>query len=250
MQQSAARSQAAAQYANDIEAAKMQRSWNRYDVDEARAYDAIQMAEQREYSRQYLGNLVQDAEKAGFNPLSILRAGGGGNYNAAAGLAPLSSPTVAPTQAPARQAVGGSPFGAALQSVGDFIRDFDPYADSRREKEYALIDAQIRNLDGQTREMRLSGEFDRRPKTAVLSKKAAEDNRQPIWTEWRDRDGKSHWFPNPDLPDLDQMAVPSAGIVFSEATEAVKSATGALSAPGWLPNAAPRKRHGRNPAIR
>lgn len=154
MQQSAADSRAEKQYQNDMEAARLQRQWQLEDRDEARTY-----------SRQVLGQLVTDAEAAGFNPLSVLRNGGASNYNAAAGFAPLSR------QAPVKQEAGdymGAAVANAGQSVGDFLKDFDPFRDNKREQESRLIESQIASLNASTlsgvkhgRGNFASGDFDR-----------------------------------------------------------------------------------------
>lgn len=109
---------------------KLQREWDIEDRDEARVY-----------SRDALKNLVVDAEEAGFNPLTVLGATGGANYNAAAGFAPLSR------KAPVKQAVGGSAMGDAFDAVGDFMTNFDPFADQKREQEYRLVESQISALN-------------------------------------------------------------------------------------------------------
>jgi hypothetical protein len=112
-------------------AMQQQREWDIEDRDEARAY-----------SRQVYSQLVEDAEAAGFNPLTALRNGGGANYNAAAGMAPLSR------KAPVRQAVGGSPIGDAISDFGtNFMENFDPFKDQKREQEYRLIESQISALN-------------------------------------------------------------------------------------------------------
>ncbi len=117
-----------------MEAARLQRQWQLEDRDEARTY-----------SRQVLGHLVTDAEASGFNPLSILRNGGASNYNAAAGFAPLSR------SAPVRQApetvVASGDIGAGVSRVGDFLANFDPFADDKREQESRLIESQIASLN-------------------------------------------------------------------------------------------------------
>ena len=113
-----------------MRAMALQRQWDIEDRDEA-----------REYSRDVYKNLVIDAEEAGFNPLTALRNGGGANYNAAAGFAPLSR------KAPVQQAVGGSPIGDAFNAVGDFITNFDPFKDQKREQEYRLVESQISALN-------------------------------------------------------------------------------------------------------
>lgn len=109
---------------------KMQREWDLEDRDEA-----------REYSRQVYSHLVEDAEAAGFNPLTALRNGGGATYNAAAGFAPLSR------KAPVKQAVGDSAIGDTFNAIGDFITNFDPFADQKREQEYRLVESQISALN-------------------------------------------------------------------------------------------------------
>lgn len=168
--------QAQQQYANDEAAAKRQRTWNIADRDEARAYDIkmrnedraydkSQVTEARQYSRNVLTHLVEDAEKAGFNPLTVLRAGGGSGYNAAAGFAPvLSQPLpsyqTAGVNAPvmraplAHVADPGAAFGEAFASIGANIANFDPHADDRRELEYRLMEAQIGNLNASSQSYR------------------------------------------------------------------------------------------------
>ncbi len=141
-----AEKQANQQYANDMAAAEQQREWQLEDREEERAYNRAQLDETREYSRQVFSHLVEDAEKAGFNPLTALRAGGGSSYNAAAGLAPLSATPIT-RQAPVKQAVGGSPLGDAVSGIGDFIANFDPFADQKREQEYRLVESQIAALN-------------------------------------------------------------------------------------------------------
>lgn len=81
--------------------------------------------------------MVRDAEAAGFNPLTALRNGG------AAGFTSTTTP--------------GNGLSAALSSMGNFFQNFDPMADQRREKEFALLDAQVRNLNAE------SGYFMTRP---------------------------------------------------------------------------------------
>jgi hypothetical protein len=135
MKNSAAAAQADKQYANDVETAKMQRAWNIEDRDEA-----------REYSRKVYSQLVEDAEAAGFNPLTALRNGGGSAYNAAAAFAPLSR------EAPRRMAPDQSGIADAVSGfAADFMANFDPYQDQAKEKEFRLVEAQIANLNASTR---------------------------------------------------------------------------------------------------
>lgn len=162
------------------------RAYERGQLEEARAYNRAQLDEARAYSRTVLGNLVEDATKAGFNPLTLVRSGAASNYNAGAGLAPLSStpltsaPLVATPspmrQAPVRQAVGGSVAADAIGSVGDFIANFDPFADSKREQEYRLVESQIAALNASALSgvargagSFAQGDFERRPSGAGAS---------------------------------------------------------------------------------
>lgn len=212
-------------------AAQQQREWQLEDRDEERAYNRAELNETREYSRQVFSQLVEDAEKAGFNPLTALRAGGGATYNAAAGLAPLSA-TPLTRQAPVRQAVGGSPVGDAISGFGDFMSNFDPFADQKREQEYRLVESQISALNASAMssvprgagsfatgglERRISGQGAAltRGGTAALSKRGtgAGDNGEILnaWTDWYDRDGKIISLPNPNLPETEQFLVEPVG---------------------------------------
>lgn len=178
-------------------AARMQREWNIEDRDEARVY-----------SRAVLSNLVTDAKAAGFNPLTVLRNGGGAGYNAAASFPPLSR------TAPVREATMGPDIGGALQNVGDFLVNFDPLADEKKELEGRLVEAQIRNLDASTGAFRsqsfkvpsaTAGEFKRKPMGT-----GAGPNGEvlPMYVQWRDRNGNLVETPNPDLPESEQFLVP------------------------------------------
>jgi len=213
MQQSAADSRAEKQYQNDMEAARLQRQWQLEDRDEARTY-----------SRQVLGQLVTDAEAAGFNPLSVLRNGGASNYNAAAGFAPLSR------QAPVKQEAGdymGAAVANAGQSVGDFLKDFDPFRDNKREQESRLIESQIASLNASTlsgvkhgRGNFASGDFDVNPRRKVAALSGASrstagknapgegtivggDDPKVSSMGWNDK--KSGWFHAPWMPDADTV---------------------------------------------
>ncbi|MRG64827.1 hypothetical protein GH789_05965 [Rhizobium pusense] len=134
------------------------RNYNRMELEEARAYNRAEIDEARAYSRQALSQLVEDSQAAGFNPLTVLRGGGASSYNAGAGFAPLSSvPLTASTPSPSstpmftppvkRAVGGGSGIGDAVSSIGDFLQNFDPFADDKREQEYRLVESQIASLN-------------------------------------------------------------------------------------------------------
>jgi len=183
-------------------AMELQREWDIEDRDEARAY-----------SRQALKNLVIDAEEAGFNPLTALGATGGANYNAAAGFAPLSR------KAPVRQAVGGSPLGDAISDFGtNFMENFDPYRDTKREQEYRLIESQISALNagalsGAPRGAAsfAQGDVERRPSGGAGALRKTTGNApgegtlvggdDPTVSSMGLNDGKYGWFHWPSMPD-------------------------------------------------
>lgn len=210
-------------------AAEQQREWQLEDRDEERAYNRAQLDETREYSRQVYSQLVEDAESAGFNPLTALRAGGGGSYNAAAGLAPLSATPIT-RQAPVRQAVGGSPVGDAISGFGDFMSNFDPFADQKREQEYRLVESQIAALNASALSgvprgggSYATGGFERRlsgtggalaPRSSSRLLKASADNPDRFYKPIEAGDaptistlglriasGRYGWFENPWTPD-------------------------------------------------
>ncbi len=183
----------------------MQRQWQLEDREEERAYNRRELDESRAYSRLAVSQLVEDAEKAGFNPLTLLRNGGASSYNAGAGYAPLSATPIT-RQAPVRRAVGGSPVGDAIEAAGDaFLQNFDPFADQKREQEYRLIESQIRSLNAAT----LSGvpvgsagyasnDVERRPsgKSAALgSPTKPEAGEVEVTNPWQT------WHVDPDVRD-------------------------------------------------
>ena len=159
----AAQKQANQQYSNDWDQMWKQREWYFDDLYENRAWDQSRLYDEREYnrkeldearaySREALGHLVADSEAAGFNPLTVLRGGGASSYNAGAGFAPLSSPSISasPTpmfSPPVKRAVGGSAVGDAAGVIGDFLQSFDPFADQKKEQEYRLVESQIAALN-------------------------------------------------------------------------------------------------------
>lgn len=113
--------------------------------------------------------MVKDAEAAGFNPLTALRNGG------SAGFSITSQPVLAHPGL-------GQAIGDAGNAIGNFLENFDPMADDKREQEYQLVQAQIRNLNASTEAFRrpqsfnvptyTAGKRERRPsgQAAQLSK--------------------------------------------------------------------------------
>lgn len=89
---------------------------------------------QKQKSSIDLKGLVKDAEKAGFNPLTVLRNGGAAGY----------SQTTIP-------ALSASSFiGEAVGAGFNALANFDPMADDKRELEFELVQAQLENLQADT----------------------------------------------------------------------------------------------------
>lgn len=110
---------------------KMKQSAEQKAADRQYQNDIKARDEQREYDRGALDRLVVDAERAGFNPLTVLRAGGTSYQNSGA---PLLS----------RREVGGSHVADGIMSAADsFLQNWDPYADQKREQQYRLVESQI-----------------------------------------------------------------------------------------------------------
>ncbi|MDM7980181.1 MAG: hypothetical protein QUV71_07530 [Rhizobium sp.] len=225
MDKSAAKKQSAQQFANDMEAMQLQRQWDIEDRDEQRAY-----------SRSALKHLVEDADAAGFSPLAVLGSGSAPPYNAAAGFAPLSR------QAPVRQAVGGSPMGSAIGAAADaFLQTYDPYENHRKSESAKIISSAVasKNVGALTSVA---------PRMLGIARGASAPSARPLksggqqfgpsmseylegndirdmFKRWRDPfSGKVHWLPSEDLPELEQMPIPSMGVVANETVNAVNKA--------------------------
>ena len=192
---------------------ELQRKWDIEDRDEARAYDERRT---RELSRDLYSNLVTDAEAAGFNPLSALRNGGGASYGTTITSTPLSR------KAPVRQAVGGSSSASAFSAAGDFLLNFDPFADQKREQEYRLIESQIASLNAgtlsrgpsvsrSTPRSYATSDYEARPsgRAASLSKGNAPGEGKivggddPTASSMGLNDGRYGWFHAPWWPDAE-----------------------------------------------
>ena len=98
--------------------------------------------------------MADDASAAGFNPLTAIRNGG------SAGFTSTTTP--------------GNGLSAALSTAGNFLQNFDPFADAKREQESRYVEAQINNLNAQTGSFNRtaltpSGPVLRRPGSAALS---------------------------------------------------------------------------------
>lgn len=174
--------------------------------------------------------MARNATKAGFNPLTALRNGG------AAGFTTTTSPTV--SQLP--QALGA--LGGALGDA--YEKKVDPLAQKQRQLDTALVDYQLRQLregpkampgqlyaGAQSSGVKVSSYVPPNTKGGFIGPPMPEhlklDKPMPMYITAIDDNGKRHRVVNPDLPDLDQLAVPSVGIVRSEGAAAVSAA------PSW-----------------
>ncbi|MER9486825.1 hypothetical protein NKI50_12650 [Mesorhizobium sp. M0563] len=79
--------------------------------------------------------MVRSAEKAGFNPLTALRNGGSAGF---------STMTTSGTPLSSRIASG------VADATQDFMANFDPFKDQKREMEIKLVEAQLANLQADT----------------------------------------------------------------------------------------------------
>lgn len=233
---SGAKKQANQQYANDEAAAARQFEYDTQAAERQRQWDIEDRDEQRAYSRSALRHLVEDADAAGFSPASVLQSGSAPAYNAAAGFAPLSR--TAPTmRAPVRQAVGGSPLAAGIAAAGDaFLQSWDPYANHRKSESAQIMASAIatKNVGALSR---AKGSLNIARGSAVSTSTSGsltkfgpptktqwikDNNVQDMFVPWRDPfNDKIHYLPSADLPELEQMPIPSMGIVANETVNAV-----------------------------
>lgn len=171
--------------------------------------------------------MVRNAEKAGFNPLTAIRNGG------SAGFTTTTSPSTSSLPG-ALQNIGGA--------LGDAMSDqFDPVAKKQRQLDTALVDYQLRQLKEGPRaavgSLYSGAQFtgtkvSNATPTMTGSKKGfmgppmpehlklGVGKEMPLYVWGVDDNGKRHRIANPDLPDLDQLFVPSPAIVRSEAEHA------------------------------
>lgn len=175
--------------------------------------------------------MVREAEAAGFNPLTALRNGGAAGFS--------TSTTTVPGLS------GGEIIGQGLSqfanNVGNFLADFDPMADQKKEAEYQLVQAQIKNLNASSSAMERqalgapgsfnvpqygAGSTERRPSGTAgqLSGVTLNDGFtyrgtgdggevEDMWVAMRLPDGTHVRVPNPKLPDADQYVVPPAAVL-------------------------------------
>ncbi|MBT9371788.1 hypothetical protein [Rhizobium sp. CSW-27] len=175
--------------------------------------------------------MVRDASAAGFNPLTALRNGGSAGFSTTTTTSPTAS------QIPGALASLGGALGEA------FEKKTDPLEQKKRQLDTALVDYQLRQLRegpkampgqlypaSQTTGVKVSS-FGKKDDGAFIGPPMPEhlklDKPMPMYVTVIDDNGKRHRMVNPELPDLDQMIVPTIGIVRSEGAQAV------TRAPSW-----------------
>lgn len=193
--------------------------------------------------------MVADAEAAGFNPLTVLRNGGSAGYMQTAHPG-LSS---------------GEVIGQALGNVGNFLADFDPYADDKRELASRLAEAQIANLNASTAtmfppapgkpgsfnvpswaaantEQRPSGRAGRLSASGPITSAVLDGYTyrgsgeggaiEDMWVVYRQPDGTYVRAPNPNLPDGEQLVVPPLVAAENVTTRPISSRI--MDDGGWI----------------
>lgn len=198
--------------------------------------------------------MASSAAAAGFNPLTAIRNGGSAGF------------TTSTTTSPTTSALPG-----ALQSIGGVLGDalenqFDPLARKKRQRDTALVDYQLRQrkegpravgtlYSGGTFEgtkvtrhtaSKTKGGFIGPPMPEHL--KLGVGKEMPLYVWGIDDRGNRHRIANPDLPDLDQLFVPSPAIVRSEAEQAKNRASSWWNLRGF--NSKPSRKDLRLPAGR
>ncbi|RWP57967.1 hypothetical protein [Mesorhizobium sp.] len=155
--------------------------------------------------------MVKKAESAGFNPLTAIRNGG------SAGFVQTSHPGLS----------SGAFIADAIGKVGNAISSHDPMAEQTAQLEHQIRQETLRNLQADTAARRRAsiGGVPVSAGATVVRQAAGVSTPKPapvpdLYTPWRDNSveggGKIRWLPNADLPEAEQMIVPSAGIVAHE----------------------------------
>lgn len=137
----------------------------------------------------------ENAEAAGFNPLTALRAGGGAGFTTTHHPALSSGEFIA-------QAIGG---------IGNAIASIDPMRDATAKLEHEIKQATLANIQADTASrLRATQSIGGAPVSTGARNvtKAVPD----LYTKWRDNSptgaGQMVWLPNADLPDGEQILVP------------------------------------------
>lgn len=104
-------------------------------------------------------------------------------------------------------ALGGSVAGSYGLPVNSGGPTYDGVSGRRVALENRLLEAQISSEEA--KRLALLSEA-RSTSMSSQARAGATGGPMPLWVQVVDRDGNLLWVPNPDLPDLDQMAIPAA----------------------------------------
>lgn len=187
-----------------------------------------------------LVGLRDEAVRAGYNPLTALRAGVAGGF--------VTTTTKGPAQG------GGGGGGSAIadgigQIAGSLFGSFnapknDPIkVKSKTTGEVRLVNSQLRGSTMRAGSVVVAPR-ETTVRSPVTSTRQGTGVRQqfgppmplhlkldkpiPLYVTGIDDNGKRHRIANPDLPDLDQLVVPSSSVVLSETKAATERA------PSWF----------------
>lgn len=158
-------------------------------------------------------DMVKKAEAAGFNPLTAIRNGG------SAGFTTTTHPALSAGEFIAGAVADAAP---ALASL------FDPHREADAARERAIRDAYLENLRADTA-ARNRASIGGVPVSAGQSVVSKPPNLFTAWTDNSAAGGnRTIWLPNADLPEAEQMLVPSFGAVGND----IVRGAGAVTGPG------------------
>lgn len=188
--------------------------------------------------------LARSATKAGFNPLTALRAGGGNGF--------VTTTT---------GGSGATPLGMALSALGEEVGGLsteepkNPIQKASEKPSTALVDYQLRKATGPS-----AGRL-YPPATTVGGKVVSskgfigpptprqytkDNGGMDLYVPYFDRSqNKVLWGPNPDIPDLDQMLTPPSIAGTNKVAELAGSAVRKGSGWQWVNPFLPQKYFGR-----
>lgn len=191
--------------------------------------------------------MAASAEAAGFNPLTALRNGGSAGFTTTVSHPGLSA------MGDAISAIGGhlgtklnqkvDPIEAKRQKVDDLLLDYQLAALQSQKKQVTPLGGVPLKV-GSPESIQLRPRLSSRPAApaaAIASSKSPAANwftppaptkdALPIWVPGVDRDGKQVWIPNPDGPDIEQLAFGAAIRTQAEMEKGYGSAFEALANP-------------------
>lgn len=171
-----------------------------------------------------LAGLVAASEAAGFNPVTVLRAGGLAYFSD--DYTTITAPKLWVPPAPRE---GFSPIGEFAQGFGQSVSSIDLSAMQANMAQAALATAQVGLTHAQTGLTHIQAQAaGQRVKAGpVLRGPGAGPNGEVLnmWTKWHNnRTGQDVWTVNPDLPDIEQLLVPAASQADADLNRLAKQA--------------------------